>query len=206
MKKLTKKNILEKYTQFAPAYDRWEGIIEWFLIGRLRKALLREARGKVLDIGIGTGKNIEYYSKSCRINGVDYTPAMLAIARERAKRLERKVNLRVMDAERLKFDKGMFDTVVDTLGLCTYPNPIRALQEMKRVCKKDGQILLLEHGESNYRVIQWLQQKIKRKQLERLGCNVDRDIVGLVRKAGLKIVEQKRYFFGVFFLIVVQHS
>jgi len=197
----TTKEIREKYTQFAPTYDRWEGIIEWFLIGRLRRALLREARGKVLDIGIGTGKNLTYYPKSCRITGVDYTPAMLAIARERAKRLERKINFSVMDAERLKFDKGRFDTVVDTLGLCTYPNPTRALQEMKRVCKQDGQILLLEHGESSNRVIRWLQQKVKKKQLERLGCHVDRDILRLVDKAGLRVTEKKRAFFGVFFLI-----
>ncbi len=201
MKRPSKSEIREKYAQFASKYDQWEGVLEWLLIGRLRRALLREARGKVLDVGIGTGKNLGYYPRSCEITGVDYTPAMLTIARGRAKRLERKVNFRVMDAENLKFGKEKFDTVVDTLGLCTYPNPLKALKEMKRVCKRDGQILFLEHGESSNRIIRWLQQKVKKKQLERLGCHVDRDIYGLMDKAGLRVVEKKRAFFGVFFII-----
>lgn len=201
MKQSAKDEIRKKYDQFASKYDRWESILELLFIGRLRRELLKNSEGRVLEIGIGTGKNLRHYSKECEIIGVDYTPVMLEIARERAKRLGRKASLSVMDAEHLRFRKGRFDTVVDTLGLCTYPNPIRALQEMKRACKRDGQILLLEHGESNNRFVSWLQQRLKKKQLERLGCHLDRDILGLVNKVGLRIIEQRRVFFGIFFFI-----
>ena len=201
MKKLTQKEIGQKYRDFASNYDTWEGILEWAIVGRLRRGLLCEAQGNMLDVGIGTGKNLRYYSDECDLTGIDYTPAMLEVARKRAKNLGRRIVLKRGDAQRLPFKAGSFDTVVDTLCLCTYPNPVKALQEMKRVCKRDGQILLLEHGESSNGFLRRLQQRMKKKQLERLGCHVDRDIVGLVRKAGLKILSVERRFFGIFYVI-----
>jgi len=196
-----KEEVRRKYEGFASKYDRWEGIGEFLLIGRLRKKLLRRVHGNVLDVGIGTGKNLRYYSRRCSITGIDYSLAMLAVAEKRAEELGRKARLIEGDAERLPFKKGEFDCVVDTLGLCTYPNPVKALKEMKRVCKKEGRIFLLEHGRSSNGVLRWIQEKVRKKQLERLGCHVERDIAKSVKQAGLEIMSVKRRFFGVFYII-----
>ena len=72
---------------------------------------------------------------------------------------------------------------------------------MKRVCKKEGRIFLLEHGRSSNGVLRWIQEKVRKKQLERLGCHVERDIAKSVKQAGLEIMSVKRRFFGVFYII-----
>ncbi len=201
MQQPTTEEIKKKYEGFASSYDRWEGIGEFLIVGRARRALLWHARGRVLEVGVGTGKNFSYYPPDCQVIGVDYSPAMLRIARRRAYARGRNVTLHEMDAQNLRFKAGSFDTVIDTLGLCTYPDPVRVLREMKRVCKKGGRILLLEHGLSSNRFLRWLQQRVKQKQLEKLGCHVDREMIRLVKKAGLKIVSAERRFFGIVYVI-----
>src|SRR3989338_216833 len=185
MVRINQADIKEKYACLAKKYDFLVCPMEFFLTARLRKRLLRKARGKVLEVGIGTGNNIKHYPENCSITGIDYTAGMLKIARKKAKMLGRKVDLQVMDSQNLKFAKNKFDTIVDTLCLCTYPKPIEALKEMKRVCRKNGRILMLEHGISNNWFVRKLQKWRERKHCERLGCNLKRNPEELVHKAGL---------------------
>jgi len=202
MEKMNSEQIAEKYNLIAKWYDFCVSIIEMFGMIGLRRKLIEKASGKVLEIGIGTGRNLRYYSEGCVIIGIDYSKEMLKIARRRADRLLGvKARLFRMNAEKLNFKKGKFDTVVDTLALCTYPNPIKTLREMRRVCRKNGKILLLEHGISNNSFIRRLQERREKKHYEQSGCSLLRDHTGLVRKAGLKIVKVERIFFGIFYLI-----
>ncbi|MBI2632365.1 class I SAM-dependent methyltransferase, partial [Candidatus Pacearchaeota archaeon] len=150
--RLSKQEIKDKFDSFSKWYYIFE-IFNSILIGRLRRGLLKQAKGKVLEIGIGTGANLKYYPTDCEITGIDLSKGMLTKAENKAAKLGIKINLREGDAENLPFKKEEFDSVVDTLGLCIYPNPIRALKEMKKVCKKKGRILLLEHGISNRQFI-----------------------------------------------------
>src|SRR3990167_6881357 len=190
MKELSKLEIRDKYNQYAKWYDLVEGIAE-LIFGKYRRELMGKAHGKVLEVGIGSGRNLRYYPKDCEIYGIDVSKEMLKRAGEKAEGLGIKIRLKEADAERLPFKKGEFDCVVDTLGLCTYPNPVKALKEMKRVCKKERRIFLLEHGRSSNGVLRWIQEKVRKKQLERLGCHVERDIAKSVKQAGLEIMSVK---------------
>ena len=110
----------------------------------------------MLEVGVGTGLNLEHYSPELEVWGVDLSPAMLEVARRRAAALGREAELRVMDAEHLEFGDGAFDTVVFSLCLCTIPAPAAALAEGIRVVRREGQVILFEHVRSSLAPIAWL--------------------------------------------------
>lgn len=201
MKQLTQREIGERYTLAARWYDFRMAFFEFLFLRKLRSQLLSHASQRVLEVGIGTGWNLRHYPETCEITGIDYTAEMLEKARQRAKKLQRNVLLKQGDAQRLPFKKESFDTVVDTFCLCTYPNPLKVLQEMKRVCKKGGQILLFEHGKSNNHAIERLQRWLEEPYYRSIGCHLLREHEALMRKTGLEIIESKRRFFGVFYVI-----
>jgi ubiquinone/menaquinone biosynthesis C-methylase UbiE len=105
------------------------------------------------------------------------------------------------DAEVLPFSDELFDTVVSSLSTCTFPNPVRALREMARVCKPAGRILLLEHGRSDREWLARWQDRNVDKFAKPLGCHWNREPLKLVREAGLKVHAANRRFFGIFHTI-----
>ena len=112
------------------------------------------------------------------------------------------VHVAVMDAEQLEFPDASFDTVVSTLSTCTFPNPVKALQEMKRVCRKDGLILLLEHGHSSMRWLADYQDRhVLKHYQQHAGCRWNQDPWDLINAAGLKMVNSKRFGLGMFYSI-----
>ena len=199
---LSKDDIRTRYDGFASKYDLAELAPEVLGIHRLRKSLLARASGNVLEVAVGTGRNIPLYPGSCNITAVDLSESMMEVARRKAARRALKVEFHVMDAENLPFDDGSFDTVVDSLSTCTFPDPVRALREMARVCKNDGRILLLEHGRSRARWLARFQDWRAESHSGRLGCIWNREPRDLVGEAGLTVVSTKRSFFGVFHSIV----
>ncbi len=200
-RKFTNEDIRKEYDRFSRFYDLFTVPLEVLWFGRLRKRLLSELKGEILEIAIGSGRNLKYYSKNCKITGIDLSPKMLELAERKAEKLGIKADLREGNVEKLRFGKGKFDYVVDTLGLCTYPNPLKALKEMKRVCKKTGKILLLEHGISNREFVRRLQEKREKKHYQKNGCSLLRSHEELVRKAGLKIEKAERKMLGIIYLI-----
>ncbi|MBI3334170.1 class I SAM-dependent methyltransferase [Candidatus Pacearchaeota archaeon] len=200
MRCISSEHIARKYNFFAPWYDFWTGFLDVLGVGRLRRQMLKNVYGRVLEIGIGTGRNFRYYPPVF-ITGIDYSREMIALAKLKAQKQGMNIALRRMNAERLHFKKDEFDIVVDTLGLCTYPNPVKALKEMRRVVKKNGLILLLEHGISHWKIVQRLQKKMEKKHYGQLGCSLLRNHEELVKKAGLRIVKCERKLFGIFYLI-----
>ena len=101
---------------------------------------MHRAAGQVLEVGFGTGLNLEYYPTDLQLTGVDLSTGALTIARRRADNLRRVVNLQVMDIEALTFTDQSFDTVVSTLTVCGYLDPIKALGEIRRVTKAGGKL------------------------------------------------------------------
>ena len=196
----SKEEVRKKYDAFAKWYDFSEGILEIFLPG-LRRELLKNAEGNVLEVGAGTGSNFKYYPSSCNLTATDFSFAMSQKAKKRAKKLGRKIDFYLMDTEKLSFPNDSFDTVVSSLSLCTYHNPINALKEMVRVCKTNGKILLLEHGASNKKWLRNYQNKKVNAHAKKLGCYLNRDISKIVDGTGLEVIELKRFFFGVFYFI-----
>ena len=170
-------------------------------MGRLRRRLLDRARGEVLEVAIGTGRSLSHYPAGCRLAGVDLSRGMLGEAREKAAGEGRPVALTQADAERLPFGDDAFDTVVDSLTVCTYPDPVGALREMARVCRPEGRILLFEHGRSERGWLASLQERFAEGHYRRSGCRWDREPRELVEAAGLQVRRAERTFFGIFHLI-----
>jgi ubiquinone/menaquinone biosynthesis C-methylase UbiE len=106
-----------------------------------------------------------------------------------------------MDAEHLAFNDGSFDTVVSTLGTCTFPDPVGALREMRRVCRPGGTVLLLEHGGSNRAALAAWQDRLAAKWAAHLGCQWNREPLENVRKAGLVASAATRAFLGIVHVI-----
>lgn len=198
---LTSREISEKYNRFARWYDWVEGIPDLLGVRKLRGRLLRRASGKVLEVAVGTGKNLRYYPQDCRIIAVDVSREMLNVARKRATKLSMDVSFSLTDAEALAFAHDSFDTVVSSLTTCTFPNPVVALQEMARVCRTDGKILLLEHGRSDREWFGRLQDRRADRHAKQLGCHWNREPLEIVREAGLTVVAAWRTFLGIFHLI-----
>lgn len=199
------RDIAAKYDRFARGYDRVEGVLGFLGIAKLRKAVVSAASGKVLEVAVGTGKNLYYYRSDCEIVAVDLSGEMLKVARERAAKLQRDVRFSLADADDLPFRNGCFDTVVSTLSTCTFPNPSKALREMVRVTKPSGRILLLEHGRSNREWLGRWQDHHKDMLLKPFGCHWNREPLELTKKAGLRIVRARRSFFGMVHRIEAEH-
>ena len=195
---LTLREISQKYDRFARWYDWVEGIPEVLGVNRLRQATMQRASGKVLEVAIGTGKNVPYYPSGCRIIGVDASRAMLAVAQKRASRLQLEISFLLANAEALPFADETFDTVVSSLSTCTFPDPVTALKEMARVCRRTGKVLLLEHGRSDREWLGRFQDRHAERFAEPLGCHWNREPLELTEIAGLKVVRSRRSFFGIF--------
>lgn len=140
--------VLRLYEKEAPKYDREMRIFDRLLFPGGREWVCAQASGEVLEIGIGTGRNLPHYPSDVRLTGVELSPSMLEIARARARQLGREVDLRVGDAQALEFSDESFDTVVCTLSLCTIPDDRTAVAEVRRVLRPGGRFLLLEHVRS----------------------------------------------------------
>jgi SAM-dependent methyltransferase len=150
----------------AAGYDRRVGWVERRLLDDGRAWVGVQASGEVLEVAVGTGRNLPFYPKGVRLTGVDLSPAMLQVARDRARRLGLTVELREGDAEALPFPDASFDTVVCTLSLCTIPDDRRAVAEMYRVLRPGGRLLLLDHVRSTNRLlvaVQWLVGRLSRR-------------------------------------------
>ena len=132
----------------APRYDRQMGFYDRILFAGGREWACSRANGEVLEVAVGTGRNLPYYPADAHLTAIELSPQMLEIARTRAEELGRDVDLRIGDAQALEFADQSFDTVIITFGLCTIPDDRRALAEAHRVLRPGGRLVLLEHVRS----------------------------------------------------------
>ncbi|WP_238014332.1 class I SAM-dependent methyltransferase [Dactylosporangium sp. AC04546] len=184
--------VLHAWNTQAAVYDRQIAFFEriWFTGGR--EWLAARARGRVLEVAVGTGLNLPHYPAGATLTGIELSPAMLAIARQRAASLGLDADLREGDAEALPFDDDAFDTVVCALSLCAIPRPAAAIAEMHRVLVPGGRLLLLDHVGSTWppvRAGQWL---LERLTIRTAGEHFTRRQLPLVTAAGFEIVETER--------------
>lgn len=187
----------EKWDKYAPRYDRDIGFFERVQFGGGREWVCSQAHGDVLDVAVGTGLNLAFYPDAVRLTGIDFSPAMLTLARARAAELGREIDLREGDPQALPFPNASFDTVVCTLGLCGFPDERAAITEMNRVLRPNGSLLLLDHVGSHHRLIragQWLLEKLT---VRMLGDYQTRRPLPLVEQAGLVIQRQERLKAGM---------
>jgi ubiquinone/menaquinone biosynthesis C-methylase UbiE len=176
----------------APSYDKQIALFERIQFGGGREWLGARARGRVLEVAIGTGLNLPHYPADVEITGIELSPAMLTIARQRATDLGRSADLRTGDAERLPFADASFDTVVCALAMCTIPEPVTAIGEMRRVLVPGGRLLLLDHIGSTWPPVYAAQWLLERVTIRLAGEYFTRRPLPLVEAAGFRIVEAQR--------------
>src|SRR6266508_2294299 len=147
------------WDKHARTYDKQIAFWERRLFADGRQWVCAQATGEVLEVAIGTGRNLPYYPNDIRLTGIEFSPAMLELAHRQADQLGRTVDLRLGDAQALDLPDNSFDTVVCTLSLCAIPDERRAVAEMRRVLRPGGRLLLLDHVVGSpwwVRAVQWL--------------------------------------------------
>ena len=156
-----------------------------------RSAVVPKAAGSVLEIGIGSGLNLPFYSAAVtRLQGVDPSAPLLSMARKKLHRITFPVELVCESAAQLRIDTRSIDTVVTTWTLCSVPDPSQVLREMRRVLKPQGRLLFIEHGFSpDAEVHAWQRRLNPIWRRVGGGCNLDRRIDELIRSAGFRIAE-----------------
>ena len=184
--------VLRAWEKSAPGYDKQIGFLEKIWFGGGREWLGARAQGRVLEVGIGTGRNLPYYPADATITGIELSPAMLAGARTRAADLGMEVDLRTGDAQALPFPDASFDTVLCALSLCTIPDPAAAIGQMHRVLVPGGRLLLVDHIASTWPPIRAAQWLLERLTIRAAGEHFTRRQLPLVRAAGFDIVETER--------------
>ncbi|MET1078716.1 MAG: class I SAM-dependent methyltransferase [Pseudomonas sp.] len=165
-------------------------------LGQLMKArsqLVPLARGQVLEIGIGSGLNLQFYDPGQveRIVGVDPSAAMQALARERAAAIDIPVQMVALELGQIQAPTACFDSIVCTFTLCTIVDPFSALREMRRVLKPGGRLLFCEHGLAPQpEVVRWQRRLNPLWKPLAGGCHLDRDIPALIEAGGFVIRER----------------
>jgi ubiquinone/menaquinone biosynthesis C-methylase UbiE len=185
------------YQQYAPRYDHETGYYDRLLLGDGRAWVCSQARGDVLEVAVGTGRNLPFYPPGIRLVGIDLTPAMLGIARARARGLGMNVALLEGDAQALPFADASFDTVVCTLALNAIPDDRAAIAEMYRVLRPGGRLLLLGHVASHHRVVCAIQRRLERKSVPIAGDYQTRQPLPILAAVGFAIEQQKRSKAGI---------
>ncbi|MFZ0456048.1 MAG: class I SAM-dependent methyltransferase [Ignavibacteriaceae bacterium] len=171
--------------------------MELFLYRRWRKRLFRQIKeGKVLEVGIGTGKNLPYYPFINNGIGIDLSEGMLKQARNSASK--KNIVLLQADAQKLPFCDDTFNKVVATYVFCSVPDPVIGLSEIRRVLKPDGKLLMLEHVLPENNLLKKLFNKINPFVVKKSGVHINRKTGNNIKKAGFKITKEVNFFSTIF--------
>lgn len=185
------------YDRTAGRYDRKIRLPERVLFGDGRQWAARQASGDVLEVAVGSGRNLPHYLPGVRVLGVDISVSMIALARARSTPPGVTLDLRVGDAQSLDAPDGSFDTVVATLALCSIPDDDQAVREMARVLRPGGRLLLLEHVRSPNVVVRAVQRLLEPVFLRLEGDHLLREPDLRVAEAGLQIDHVHRSKLGL---------
>ncbi|WP_339896212.1 class I SAM-dependent methyltransferase [uncultured Algibacter sp.] len=179
----TEKSI-KRYNRIAKYFDSMEKPMGTSGFDQWRKELVQQATGKTLEVGVGTGKNLQYYAKDVDLTAIDFSKNMLDKARAKYNDDLLKLNFLEMDVQNMDFDDNSFDTVVTSCVFCSVPDPVKGLQEIKRVMKPGGQFIMLEHVRSSNRVLGLFMDLFNFIPLNIVGNNINRRTAENLKKAG----------------------
>jgi phosphatidylethanolamine/phosphatidyl-N-methylethanolamine N-methyltransferase len=187
--KVDSATIKKRYNRIAPYFDAMEAIMEGLFFKTWRKKLWSKVEGyHILEVGVGTGKNFEFYPTEAQLTAIDFSEKMLKQALHNKHRKGVTVALDLMDIQSLAFADNSFDTVIGSFVFCSVPLPVKGLKELYRVCRPGGQLLLLEHVISSNTFIAKLMNTINPVILTLIGANINRNTVKNVKACGFSSV------------------
>lgn len=181
----------------APRYDRQMGFFERILFAGGREWACAQVHGRVLEIAVGTGRNLPYYDADVDLTGVELSPEMLALGRKRAEELGRDVDFRIGDAQQLEFEDESFDTVMITFGLCTIPDDRAAAAEAHRVLRPGGRMVLLEHVRSPAAPVRAVQRLLDPLSVRFGADHLVREPLDYLADAGFEVEQVERSKWGI---------
>jgi ubiquinone/menaquinone biosynthesis C-methylase UbiE len=195
-RRLTIEQARTHWDEHAPRFDREMGFYERILFGGARAWACSRVAGEVLELGIGTGRNLRFYPTDTKLTGVELSSKMLEIAQSRKASTMPAADLRIGDAQALEFGDATFDTVISTFSLCSIPDDAAAVREVKRVLKPGGRVVLVEHVKSPSRVIAAIQRMLE--PIARRQCDsVLREPLNHLRREGFEIEVLERTKWGI---------
>ena len=189
--------VREIFDASANQYDKAMAFNEKLLFGDGRAWACSQARGKVLEIAIGTGLNLPFYPTNIELTGIEISAVMLEIARRRAQSIGRKVELVIGDAQELPFPDQRFDTVICTIALCSIPDERKAAAEAYRVLRPGGRFVALEHVRSPNIIIRSLERLLDSYTVRTQGDHLLREPVEILREVGFSIEYLQRQKLGI---------
>lgn len=183
-----------RYGRIAPIYDFLEILPEiryrpwreqfWRTIAKRL-----DPGSQLLEIGVGTGKNMPFWPTDAQITAIDLTPGMLSRAKDRAERLEKSAELKLGDVQALDFPDNAFDVAAATFVFCSVPDPVLGLKELMRVVRPGGWVFLMEHVRSQHPILGKLMDLLNPLVVRTMGPNINRDTVGNVLLSGLELLQ-----------------
>jgi ubiquinone/menaquinone biosynthesis C-methylase UbiE len=194
-----------RYDRIAPVYDLMEGMAEHRAMRGWREQLWSLVEGRrILEVGVGTGKNITFYPSGAEVTAIDFSPGMLARARAMAARENVVADLRLMNVEHLEFPDTSFDAVVTSCVFCSVPDPIKGFREIRRVLQPEGRGYFLEHVLSRRRVVKQTMQAANPVVVRVMGANINRDTRQNLERAGLLVESESDLWMDIVKLLVVR--
>ena len=181
----------------APRYDRQMNFFDRVLFTGGREWACGGVEGEVLEIAVGSGRNLAVYPKGASLTAVEFSPEMLKLAKRRAAEIGTDVDLRLGDAQALEFPDESFDTVICTLALCTIPDPGKAVGEAYRVLRPGGQFRAIEHVRSPSLLVRGVQRAIDPLSVRFAADHVVREPLDYLRPAGFEIQHLERSKIGI---------
>jgi ubiquinone/menaquinone biosynthesis C-methylase UbiE len=194
--------VRERYDRTARHYDIMTWPMEVMAMDRYRSRLIAEVEGaRVLEVGVGTGRNLSLYPDAVQVDAIDFSPRMLERAQRRPPRTN--VRLALMDVQELAWPSETFDTVVSTCVFCSVPDALKGLQEIRRVLRAGGRALFLEHVRPGTpwlaALFDWLDPFVSRR-----GPHINRRTMETIRAAGF-VVEREENLMSDVLKLVVAH-
>ena len=197
----------QRYERLSAYYDRLEGLTERRYRPWRRKLWGQVLGPRVLEVGVGTGKNMPYWPEGLVVTAIDLTPGMLVLARRQADQLRLQPDLRLGDVQALDFPDASYDSAVATFVFCSVPDPVLGLRELARVVRPGGQILLLEHGRPSNPLLGRVTDLLSPFVVRIIGANLNRRTVDNVRQAGIQVMQiEELAMGGMYKLIAAQRS
>lgn len=191
---LRKMKINIDYNQVAKFYDGMFFVVERF-VSNQRKDILRQVEGVILEVGVGTGSSFKDYPPGKQIIAIDASKGMLRLAEKKIKAYNDQIELHIADAQYLPFRDETFDTIFTSLVLCSVHNPVRGLREMRRVLKKDGCLLMIEHVKSENKIVGYIMEKIN--PLVARFDNINRETVNNLKLAGFTVKQEQNLAYDI---------